>query len=398
MSRIITKLTVGLTSLALLVGGILWFQRSGAAAQKAPVQHSTSAVERGHFVWKISATGVVEPKYSTEIRSKASGTIQTVNVEVGNAVKPNQSLLQLDPEIEKRRVNQAKAELSMAYADYNKSHQQYKHTLTKHTNTKKLFGKGLVSKETLDNLTNEVALRKAERSSAWARVKRSKEALKEASDRLKDTKIIAPEKGIILQRLVQPGQVITSGTNASSGGTLLFKMADLSQLYVRGHVDEADVVRVKDGQRVEVTIDALPGKMFSGQVVRVNPEGKSENSVTVFEVLVKLDKKASKVMKINMTTNLKIVVDERENAMLVPAMAVKSRGNRHRVMVLSQGKVQRKRVQIGPSNGTQTVILKGLSETDKIITSQITRKKSNRKRRGSGRNSSMRNMRRMMRR
>jgi HlyD family secretion protein len=148
--------------------------------------------------------------------------------------------------------------------------------------------------------------------------------------------------------------------------------------------------------KANVTIDALPGKSFTGHIVRINPEGKSQNNVTVFEVIVKMEPRAASVMKLNMTTNLKFEVLRKDNVIVLPAMAVHKRRGKAGVYVLQGDKVRFKRVTTGLSNGVQTVVTKGLDNGDTILPSPP-RSKGKRKRRGR-RNGNMRNMRRMMRR
>jgi RND family efflux transporter MFP subunit len=392
MWKWIVKISILLVVGVLIAGVVL--HRSKASAGRAQTALQTVTLTRNPFTLTISANGVVEPRYTIEIRSKASGEIKEVGFEVGDGVKKGQVLLRLDPTLERRRVNQSKAELSIAWANYRKAAANYLHSKTRHQRTQKLLKRGLVSREDAEKLSHEVATRRAERSIAYAQITRAKESLKEAKDRLKDTQIVAPGDGVVLQRFVQPGQIIFSGTNSASGGTLLLKMADLAQLFVRGHVDEADVARVRAGMKATITADALWGRSFQGTILRVDPEGKNSNNVVVFEVIVRLPPAAVKVMKINMTTNLKIQVEQRQNVLTVPSLALRKRGSRSGVYVLRGGKPRFQPVKTGVSNGMKAIVLAGLRAGDRVVLSQLEQKKSNRGRR---KRSSSRTMGRMMR-
>tara|TARA_B100000609_G_scaffold197815_1_gene195957 strand:- start:3790 stop:4986 length:1197 start_codon:yes stop_codon:yes gene_type:complete len=397
--RNIIKITLSLVSLALLVAGSLYMIRSTSFAGQNKPSYQLANVQKGDFIWSISATGIVEPKAVTEIRSMASGEIKAIHVEVGMKVKKGQTLLELDPKIEQRRVNQAKADLLIAYANYNKAKSSYLYAQTSNKRLQMLLQKGLISKEEAEKTANTFSLQRAERSLRYAQIRRAKETLKEAQERLKETRIVAPNDGVILQRFVQPGQIISSGTNSASGGTILLRMADLDDLYIRGDVDEADVARIKEGMPVNITADALPQQVFAGNIHRINPEGKNENNVTVFEILVKLGPKATKVMKLNMSTNLKIVVAQHKDVLLVPSMAVRQSRRGARVLVFADGQASRRRVKLGMSNGMQTIIKEGLKAHESIVVSSRGNSKSKRRsRRGKNRKGmSMRNMRRMMR-
>lgn len=399
MSKSIKRITLSLFGLAAVAAVVLYMVRSRSFASSQAPSYQTTRVSKDNFSWSITATGVVEPKAVTEIRSLASGEIRNIYVEVGQKVKKGQLLMTLDTRLELRRVNQARADLSVAYANYSKANSSYKHAQATNKRLQMLLKRGLISREEGDNAANQVTLSKADRSLRYAQIRKAKETLKEAQERLRDTKLYAPSAGVILQRYVQPGQIISSGVNSASGGTLLLRMADLDDLYVRGSVDEADVSKVKEGMAVTITADALLGKAYKGTIHRVDPEGKNQNNVTVFEIVVKLGQKATKAMKINMSTNLKFIVAQHKDVLTVPSMAIKRIGKDATVLVLKGKRAKRARVEVGMSNGMKTIIKKGLQEGDQVVLSVRSSGKKRKGRRGGKKSSmSMRNMRRMMKR
>jgi HlyD family secretion protein len=309
-------------------GGVgLWYYLS---REKAPPPRATSVatVRRGDLRVTVSATGAVEPEFTVEIKSKASGVVRAVHVEVGDRVEKGAPLVEIDPLTEQRKLTQATAELRMAQAQRKSTATKLAHSRAQLKRDEALLGKGLVARESLDDLRKEVAVLTGELEVATAQILRARSSYQEARDRLAETKIVAPISGTILERLVQPGQVIASATSAASGGTTLLKIADLDRLFVRVKIDEADVTKLQVGQTAEVTADALPGRSFNGKVVRIAPQGVVESNVTVFDVIVELDAEGRKALRPMLTANIEILTAEARNVLLLPRSAVRGRGRR----------------------------------------------------------------------
>ena len=392
------KLSWMLTLLVVTAGVLIWW-KIGAKAEEKPKVETAEAV-RGDLVEKVSATGSVEPEYIVEIKPKASGEIEKVMVQEGDGVKDGQLLMTIDPIVEKRRVNQARAELRMSQAGYTGIKHKRSHIAGKLNSELKLLEKGLVAKESVDTLQKELAVLKAEAALSGAKIQKAKEQLSEARDRLSETQIKSPVNGTVLERLVQPGQIVSSGTNSVSGGTVLLRIADLSRLFIRVEVDEADVAKVQPGMETLITADAFPGKEFGGHVLRISPQGKEENNVTVFEIVVQADEEGSKALRPNMTANVEIKVKERKDVVLLPRKFVRSLRGGRALVVDSAG--NRKRIKLGMSDGIMVEVISGLQTGEKIVIPTQSKKRGGRsaKRggkgdRGRGRDSS-RNMRRMM--
>ena len=128
-------------------------------------------------------------------------------------------------------------------------------------------------------------------ANASAEVVRARVALDNAKDQLDDTNVRAPINGTIIEKQVERGQVISSPTNDVGGGTVLLKMADLNLVQVRTLVDETDIGKIQPGQRATVTVDAFPNRPFDGTVLKIEPQAQTEQNVTMFPVLVRIDNK-----------------------------------------------------------------------------------------------------------
>ena len=121
---------------------------------------------------------------------------------------------------------------------------------------------------------------------------RAKVAVENAKDQLDDTNVLAPITGTIIEKDVERGQVISSPTKDVGGGTVLLKMADLGLVQVRTLVDETDIGKIQVGQPATVTVDAFPNRPFEGTVLKIEPQAQTEQNVTMFPVLVRIDNRA----------------------------------------------------------------------------------------------------------
>jgi HlyD family secretion protein len=168
-------------------------------------------------------------------------------------------------------------------------------------------------------------------------------AVETAKDQLDDTNVLAPITGTILEKDVERGQVISSPTKDVGGGTVLLKMADLGLVQVRTLVDETDIGKIQVGQRATVTVDAFPNRPFEGSVLKIEPQAQTEQNVTMFPVLVRIDNRAG-LLRPGMNAEVEIHVGERPNVLAVPNAALRTQrdvGSAAQVLGLSPEAVDR---------------------------------------------------------
>jgi len=197
---------------------------------------------------------------------------------------------------------------------------------------------------------------------AQAKVVSAQANLEEARTALAAATMVAPFGGTVITVGAEKGDLVSSGT-------IVVTLADLSNLRVSAIVDETDISKVEVGQQVEVTFDAFPGLSFLGQVLEVPLQGTLSQNVLTYEVPVSLEGAEGVALKTGMTANLNIVVGRRENALLVPAMAVQQgeEGNVVMVQDTPQGTAVATPVQVGLSDGTYVEIVSGLIEGDRVL-------------------------------
>lgn len=296
----------GVVVLGLVAIGYWWFKP--AAVQPAGMER-TAIVERGDLVVSISASGTIEPVERVEVKSKASGEIVVLNVQEGDQVKKGQLVARLDPVTVQNDFDQAEADFKVAQV----TREQRETDLNRQQD---LFNQHFSSKSELDNA------RLAYEESGAALV-RTRALLASAKDRLEDTEIKAPIDGVVLTRPVEVGQIISSGTTTVTGGTLLCDIANMSQVYVAALVDETDIGRVQVGLRCDVRPEAYPNHPLHGEVLRIAPQARVEQNVTMFEVTCLVSNEDG-LLKAGMNATVEMVLAQAEDVLTVPVRALSS--------------------------------------------------------------------------
>lgn len=197
---------------------------------------------------------------------------------------------------------------------------------------------------------------------AEAKVTSAEADLADAQDALEAATMVAPFDGTVISTGAEVGDLVSSTT-------IVVTLADLSNLEVTAFVDETDISQVEIGQEVEITFDSFPGKQFQGQVLEVPLQGTLSQNILTYEVPVSLEGPEDVALKTGMTANLKIVVGQRENVLLVPALAVQQGEEGNVVMVQDspQGPAVATRIEVGLSDGLYVEVVRGLNEGDQVV-------------------------------
>jgi HlyD family secretion protein len=347
-------------------------------------------VQRGDVARSVIATGTIEPITKVEVKSKASGIVEKLLVDINSRVHKGQELAQLDQEeiqaeVEAQRAQLAAAEANVATFQANIVQDQvnaaapdlpmYKTTLDR---TLQMQKEGVVSQQALDNAnrdylaalnkrdgaTAQIQVDTARLKQARAQVLQNQASLKQLEEQLSYTTILAPMDGIILSRDVEIGDAVSSILVLGSTATLIMTEGDTTQVYVKGKVDEADIAHVYLGQ---------PARVFQGKVTKIAPLGVEKDNVTTFEVRVSIDNPNGE-LKANMTANAEILLDEHKGVLTVPENAVTYDNLKNAfVNVPDHGKKDGTRkvpVKVGLSNGSVTEIVSGLKEGDQVVLQQ----------------------------
>lgn len=306
-----SKKSLILTGLAIVIlagAYFLWPRQPAVKSAPAGLSQRTTVVARGDLTALVSATGKVEPIQKVEVKSKASGQILTMPVEEGDRVQKGALIARIDETDLRNAYEQAVADLEVAKATVSQTTGNVKRQM-------ELFNRGLLSQAEIDQVKLEEVRAKAQQIKAESE-------LVTAETRLKDAVVRSPINGLVLQKNVEAGQVISSGINSVSGGTLIATVANMDSVYIYAEVDEVDIGQVSIGQKAKVVADAFPDDVFYGYVLRIAPLATVEQNVTTFNVTVVVANNNNK-LKAGMNATVDLTVADRQNTLLVPKQAVK---------------------------------------------------------------------------
>jgi len=293
---------LSLVLIALLLSGCAQDEAS------APIYDSTG-VERRTIEVSVGSAGIVEPLATVEVKSKASGEVLELLVEIGDFVEQGQLMVRIDPRTVRNRLAQADAELKAALS-------RRKISLSQMNRAESLVKKGTFTEADLELAALELA-------NSQAQVVSTEVAVENARIAVDDTEIRAPITGTVIEKPVEKGQVISSPTQDFGGGTPLLKMADLSAVQIRALIDETDIGKVKPGMLARVTVAAYPNQPFSGEVLKIEPLAVVEQNVTMFAVIISIQNPQGLLMP-GMNAEVDVSIARRENVLTIPVMALRT--------------------------------------------------------------------------
>jgi HlyD family secretion protein len=394
--------------LLLVVVGAAGFVYMRRARAETTTQFQTATVERGNLTATIGATGTVRAKQTAVLVWQAAGTVESVAVSVGDAVKADEMLASLAKTSLPQSVILAEADLAsaqksledltssntaqaQAVIDLRKAQDAYdkalnwREELNGRIKIKKIVYKKFGNRtfpiiKEVRGYADDATIKKADEDLALAKAKlddaqRNYDLLKDgntadivaaqarvdaAQATINLAHIVAPFDSTVTESYPLPGDQVGAGATA-------FRLDNLDSLLVDVEVSEVDINSVQVGQPVTLTFDAILGKEYHGEVVEVAKAGTATNGVVSFKVTVELtDADAS--VKPGMTAAVNIVVQEMKDVILVPNRAVRLVDGERVVYLLVAGKAVKKEVRLGASSDTMSVVSVGdVKQGDQVI-------------------------------
>ncbi len=398
-SRKSKKFWIWLSVIILVVVLLLGFGLVRMVSGSSLDPNKIAKVTRGDVARSVVATGKIQPITKVEVKSKASGIVEKLFVDINNQVHKGQELAQLDQQEIVAQVDAQRAQLSAAEANvatYEANIEQdkvnanapdlpmYKATLDRNQEMQK---QGIVSRQALDdankdylaaltrrdNSKAQIGVDSARLKQARAQVQQAQAGLKQLEEQLSYTTIVAPMDGVILSRDVEIGDAVSSILVLGSTATLVMTEGDINEVYVQGKVDEADIAHVYMAQPARIKVESFRDRVFNGKVTKIAPLGVEKDNVTTFEVRVSINNPGGE-LKANMTANAEIILDEHKGVLMVPESAVMyDNQKKATVEIPDKNQKEGKRkvpVTVGLSNGSVTEVLSGLKEGDQVVLQQ----------------------------
>jgi HlyD family secretion protein len=339
---------------AAYIGWDKW-QKSKAAAT-LPERPTTAPAELRDISFAVNAAGEIAPAEQVSVRPEINGLVQVLKVDIGDRIKKDDLLFKLDDsELQQQRASNI-TDIEKARLGVEKAERDYKRA-------QQLLADKLISQEVYDDTKTAFDL-------ARNGLERAQKDLAITEERLTKTELRAPFNCTVLTRPVSVGQAV-SGSGGFNSGTEVLTIADLNSMIINAQVNQADVPRLKAGESVEVTIEAVPGLLATGVVERISPQATIKNNIKGYPARIVLRDVDLRVRP-GMTANVKIPVASAANVTSVPLAAVFTEKNpdtlqMERFVYVKQGDVFEKRnVKVGVADFFYAEIQEGLNQGEVV--------------------------------
>jgi HlyD family secretion protein len=282
-------------------------------------KYKKEAVDKGNIEALVITTGALNPVTIVDIGSQVSGKIEKLYVDFNSLVKENQVIAELDQSQFITRVKQNEANYQSSKAALEKSKITLDNTKKKYDRAMNLFEKELISFEEKESIETQYYSAMADIQSSEARLEQAESQLDSSKVDLTYTIIKSPIDGVVISRRVNIGQTVAASLQAP----VLFQIAnDLSKMQVECSVDEADIGKVKEGQKVRFTVDAFPNENFTGKVSQVRYSPEIVQNVVTYTTIVEVSNPEMK-LRPGMTATVSVVTGEAKNVLRVPNSALR---------------------------------------------------------------------------
>jgi RND family efflux transporter MFP subunit len=341
----------------LSAGGYYLWSNSPVRAelQNGAAHPKTAIVEPRSITFSVTAAGDIGPADQVSVRPEVNGRIAELPVDIGDKVKKGDLLCQLDDRDLQIEKQSREAEVDGAKLSLQKAQRTF-------LRNKQLFNDRLISAEIFDDSKTEFDL-------ATNSLARAVSALRLVEDRVSKTKILAPFDCTVLTRPVSIGQAV-SGSAGFNSGTEIMSIANLNDMIITAHINQADVIRLNSGQEVDVQVESVPGLKLKGKIDRISPQAVAKNSIKGFATRIAI-KNIDPRVRPGMTAILNIPIGSAENVLTVPLSAVfTDRGDRY-VFVQEGDDFVRRPILIGLTDFFYAEVQEGLAEGDTVSLQQV---------------------------
>jgi RND family efflux transporter MFP subunit len=313
---------------------------------------------RADVAQQLIVVGNLVGEQTVSVVPKAAGRLEEVFVKLGDAVARGQRLARIEDREIREQVKQAEAAFEVARATIRQREADLKFAETNLQRSRELFERQLLPKQTLDDADARYQAAVAQLELSRAQLTQSQARLEELRINLANTVIVSPVNGFVAKRNADPGAY------ASQNAPVL-DLVDISMVRLIANIVEKDMRRVGTGDSANVEVDAFPGETFTGRIARVAPVLDPATRTAQIEVEIP---NPTKRLKPGMYARVNLTIEQRANALVVPANAVIDREGQRGVFLANNNTAAFRQVQVGIEDSARVEILNGLTEKDQVIT------------------------------
>ncbi|WP_455476944.1 efflux RND transporter periplasmic adaptor subunit [Bartonella sp. B41] len=345
--------------------------------------YMTAVVKRGDIEESVLAYGIVRPYRLVAVGARATGRVVSMRVFPGSVVKEGDLLAEIDPTDQENDLKRRKAALSYYHANLAEQKAYLALAQKNLERQKKMIEVRAISRANLDDAVAQVKIREAQIAQLQEQIAQARIDVDSAEVNLGYTRITAPLAGTVLATVVEEGQNV----NAVQSVPTIVILGDLSKMTVTAQISEADILKVRAGQPLYLTVLGNPRRRYEGTLERIDPAPESirsdvsinpgmmmdsnflSSSAIYYNGIVHVDNKDN-LLRTYMTAQVHIILGRAQDVLLVPSDALRYETKKQKVQVslLKGGKVVEKEVTVGINNKVVAEIISGLDEGDVVIT------------------------------
>lgn len=332
----------------------------GMAGPRQPMTVELAQVSRAPVAEQITVVGNLVGAATVEVISRVNGRLESVNVRIGDRVSQGTLLAKVEDREIREQVKQAEASHEVAQATIRQREADLKFAESNLERSRSLFNRQLLPRQTLDDVEARHQAAVAQLDLARAQFQQARARLEELRLTLGNTRILSPVDGFVGKRNVDPGAYVSTNVPVAS-------VVDIRFVRLVAPLVERDMRRVTSGNAATVDVDAFPGETFSGRVARVAPVLDPATRTATMEIEVP---NTDYRLKPGMYARVRLTVDQRPNALVVPRNSLVDLEGKRGVFV-PDGEGQRaqfREVKVGLQDEQKAEITAGLSEADRVIT------------------------------
>ncbi|MEJ6123367.1 efflux RND transporter periplasmic adaptor subunit [Vibrio sp. 2-Bac 85] len=371
------KLTLSIVLVIVLVAGAsIYFYVKNSEPE---VTFSTQPVVTGNIENTVLSNGVLYPYKMVNVGAQVSGQLQKIAVNLGDTIKQGDLIAQIDNLTQKNLLQEAQASLNNINAQYRAKQAQIHESNLAFERQAKMLKKKLSSQADYDIAEAALLVYKAELEQLLAEKEKALISVNNAEIDLGYTTISSPIDGTVIYVSVEEGQTVNTNQSTPS----IIEVAQLDVMTIKAQISEADIINVKAGQKVYFSILGAPNKKFEGVLRSIEPgptlltgdDSKlaiGDSDAIYYNALFDVENKQN-LLRVGMTAQVSIVLGSAEEALLIPSQVLTSKSERndqYRVSILVDGKIEKRKVEIGINNKVQAQVLSGLNEGDQVILGQ----------------------------
>lgn len=355
------KIIYGIAALCIIAVIVFAIARKGDRQKTG----ESFTVKKANVTYSTEQTGIIKAQVGAIVKvgTRATGTLSKLKFQVGDFVKKGDLIVEIDDREILANLRNAEAAVEEQRRDLDAKKAQDVYNQTNYERENRLLAKEYTTRDSVEKAKRELDVSRAQMELGRAKVREAQEKLKALKVSHSYTKIFAPISGFISAVATQEGETVVSGLSAPN----LITIIDPAKLEMWIYVDETDIGRVKPGLKVEYWVDAYRDRIYKGSVDRIYPQPEIKENIVYYLAIVKIDPADALTLKPEMTSHVKIIIEQKKNVLVVPNGAVRFEDRKNVVYLKDKGKTIRQEVVPGVRDQKYTEVISGLTEGQEII-------------------------------